>query len=282
MRFVSTVAGQQGHCGEKAGAVHRREHVVLGRQSLLPSFPVIAQVEFIGREGCRHQLEDGERHATGIDLLEHLAHGFAWRVLGQFDGGHLELLEAQPDFVTEPLHELHGLRCELVVRAETAFPGHETLDVEQQCHGEEPLAVLQIRCTDVQIDLAAEVRRDLQRLRHREDGIFAVGRFGSRHLGHVKEVEAANVAPFSVRVSALAGRCAAPGTSRSGVADHQVRGSWSRRRLQLHAGKQPGLERHTACLQKHDRADRVGQRQARDQRPIWLSSQTQPRWKSGS
>jgi len=104
---------------------------MLGRQPLLPRLPVITKIEFIGREGCRHQLEDGERHATGIDLLEDLAHGFARRVLGQFDGRHLELLEAQPDFVTKPLHELHGFRCELMVRAEAAFPGHKTLNIEE-------------------------------------------------------------------------------------------------------------------------------------------------------
>ena len=44
---------------------------------------------------------------------------------------NLELLEAQPDFVTKPLHELHGFRCELMVCAEAAFPGHKTLNIEE-------------------------------------------------------------------------------------------------------------------------------------------------------
>lgn len=67
---------------------------MLGGQPLPPGLPVVTQIEFIGCEGGRHQLENGERHAAGIDLLEHLAHGFAWRVLSQLDGGNLELLEA--------------------------------------------------------------------------------------------------------------------------------------------------------------------------------------------
>ena len=161
MHLVPPIAGKQRDRCEKTGAVHRREYVVLGSQPLSPCFPVVTKIEFIGGERRRHQLENGECHAAGIDLLKYLAYGFARRVLGQFDGGNLELLEAQPDLIAKSLHEQHRFCSEPIMCAEAAFPGHETLDVEEQCHGEEPLAVLQIRRADIQINPATEVRGDL-------------------------------------------------------------------------------------------------------------------------
>ena len=43
--------------------------------SVLSLVPVAAEVEAVGSENGGHQLEDGQRHAAGVDLLENLADG---------------------------------------------------------------------------------------------------------------------------------------------------------------------------------------------------------------
>ena len=56
---------------------------------LLPLLPIFAQREIMHGEHCRHELEDRQRNAARIDILEHLANGFFWGVLIEQNNWHL-------------------------------------------------------------------------------------------------------------------------------------------------------------------------------------------------
>lgn len=80
---------------------------------------------------ARHQLKHGQRDTAGINLLEHLAHSFAWRVLGQFDSGNLELLETQPDGLVKA-HQEHGRLRVLCVVLRARLPSHVAFGIKQK------------------------------------------------------------------------------------------------------------------------------------------------------
>ena len=65
-------------------------------------------MEIVGGECRGQQLEHGQRHASGVHLLEDLADGLLRRVPPQLDHRHLVLLESLDDLAVEGVPELNN------------------------------------------------------------------------------------------------------------------------------------------------------------------------------
>ena len=111
---VALVAGEQGHRLKEVGRLNGLQYLLLV-QALFAVLPVLSQVELVRREGGGHQLEDGQRHAAGVHLLEDLADGLLARVPRQLDRGHSVLVEALEDI---GLELVEGVELPLIVAKE--------------------------------------------------------------------------------------------------------------------------------------------------------------------
>ena len=112
--------------------------VVQHRMRLLearfPFVPVISKLEVVGRERGGEQLEDGKRHAAGVDTFEYQADSLLRSLPLELDNGYLVLLKALDHIALEFVEEPHPVGVEVPVLAVGLPP---LCAVENTIHGKE-------------------------------------------------------------------------------------------------------------------------------------------------
>lgn len=140
-------------------------------RTMPPLLPVLPQFEVICCKGCSEQLENRERHSTGVHLLEHRADGVFRRVLEEFDYRELVFLEREPDGALECIHDPHLVGVIFEVRVVAVSPFQSQLHVEEDVHGEVAVLILVFGFAEIQIDLPGEIALDHSVVRNPDDGV---------------------------------------------------------------------------------------------------------------
>src|SRR6185436_8893948 len=104
---------QQRHALEKVGRLEITKQRLLAEPSVAPALapsaePVISQVESVGSPRCRDELEDRERHAPRVHLLEDDADGLLRRLPLQADDWE-RVASERLDAMRSKLHESREL-----------------------------------------------------------------------------------------------------------------------------------------------------------------------------
>lgn len=257
--------------GEDLQEVRGREVVeqLIRAERGTPLLPVVAQIEVVSRVGRRQQLEDRQRHAARIDLLEHLADSLLRRRPGELDrrhavsveGGDHCLVERDPGL--EPLGLLTAALCE-----ELQLPRGGVRMVEDDVERKYLSVDLLVQRGDIEYDVAAERLDDTDR-RDGHDGVLAVAVWVDTRP-NVGEVSAGQV--VSTRITSTHRAAGTQGEIERRDALLTVEEQELRLGLrgQRHTLDKPRFELHVRIpgAKSHHRPDRVRQRhrgqQARD------------------
>jgi len=173
---VIGIARQQCDGSEEIGRVEILQDGALVQASACPRtmpplLPVLPQFKVICCKGCSEQLENRERHSTGVHLLEHRADGVFRRVLEELDYRELVFLEREPDGALECIHDPHLVGVILEVRVVAVSPFQSQLPVEEDVHGEVAVLILVFGFAEIQIDLPGEIALDHPVVRNPDDGV---------------------------------------------------------------------------------------------------------------
>src|SRR5208337_5270263 len=164
---------EQGHSLEEVGALDSLQDLVF-LEALEPRIPVLAQVILVRGISRREQLEYGQGHSAGIDLLEDLANSLLGCLLSHENEGDLILLETL-DHRREQLVEaveslLHLAWCNLYV---CPLPGHQPRGIVHQVKGEKLRCALLLRRRIVSNHFVAKVA-NLPVFRNADNRLLAV------------------------------------------------------------------------------------------------------------
>ena len=229
--------------------------------------PVATQIEVVGGEGRRHELEHGKRDAPRVHVLEDLADRLAGRRLVQGDDRDLVVLHRPEDILLEVLPEgvLSGLKT--IVFDELCKPIVTPLGVEYEVCGKHELLDLALTTREVEDDLATDVLGDDAFIRYGDNRILAVFLW-IEAFAHIEVVEAAELLAALVRGADGVfpkKRAVQRGESLLAVEDEVV-GLAGNAMCSLEGTVfQPHLT--ASALEPHERAHRIPLRQARDDVP---------------
>lgn len=192
------------HGGQKRGlvdALHeiRSDVLAFGANTRAHDLvPIPTQVEVIGGEGSRHELEHGKRDTSRVHVLEDLADRLTGRRLVQGDDRNLVVLHRPEDILFEilPKGVLFGL--ETIVFNELCKPVVTPLGVENEIGGKHELLDFALAAREVEDDLAADVLGDDALVRYGGNRILAVF-LRIEAPAHVEVVEAAELLAALVR-----------------------------------------------------------------------------------
>lgn len=143
---------------------------------LLPLLPVLAQREIMhGKHRC-HELEDRQRNAARVDILEHLADRFLRRVLLQRDDRH-RIFHRRHDELRAELRELRdNLRLELVIRIILVLPILPFHVIQDDIQWKQLVLEFLLSRRDIKLHRPAEIRRDELRRGNGADNIVRIRR----------------------------------------------------------------------------------------------------------
>ena len=238
------------------------------RESLVPRVPVLAQLEVAGRVRRRQQLEHRQCDAPGVHLLEHLAHRFLARRLGQIDRRYKVLHERIDDCVLKPPPFIESIR--LVARSRQQIrhlPVHRVAAVENDVQRKYFCRNFPVASAQVQINRPAEVAPNDPIRRDADDALlFAV------HRRIDANVDARVVVPLRLVPAAIP-----RADRRAGLQGLKQRRQPLLAVEQQQLGRRCGRQRHAfeqsrlevdvgiAGDERHDRADRIGVRNRNQQ-----------------
>ena len=236
----------------------------------MPLVPVLAQLEVVSGVRRRQQLEDRQRDAARVDLFEHLADRFLRRRLGQIDRRDVVLHERIDDRVHKPLPLGESIRLVAWSRLQIRhLPVHRVATVENDVQRKHLCRDFPVAGAQIHVNRPAEVA-PYDAIRGDADDalLFPVHRRIDTRVDVRVVVTLQIVAAAVPRADRLAGLQRLKQRRQPLLAVEQEH-LGSRGGRQHHALEQSRLEVNVGIAgdERHDSADRVGQRNRHQQTP---------------